>query len=70
MYKDECKVFQLHCLLPRIFLVLFQVQLHGMDQRVASIFLVLLALVGATSDRYYRVPKVTKGVYPVKSHGE
>lgn len=59
-------------LIPKngLVLVLFQVQLHKMDLRVASIFLVLLALAGATSDRYYRAPKATKGVYPVKGHGE
>lgn len=51
-------------------LVLFQVQLHEMDLRVASIVLVFLALAGATGDRYYRAPKMTKGVYPVKGQGE
>lgn len=70
MCKEKWKVLQLHSLFPKIVLVLFQVQLHKMDLRVASIFLLLLAVVGATSDKYYRVPKVTKGVYPVKSHGE
>lgn len=41
-----------------------------MDLRVASVLLVLLALAEATPDRYYRVPKVAKTPYPVKSHGE
>lgn len=41
-----------------------------MDLRVASVLLVLLALAEATPERYYRVPKVAKNPYPVKSHGE
>ncbi|KAG7264898.1 hypothetical protein CRUP_032589 [Coryphaenoides rupestris] len=38
-----------------------------MDLRVTSVLFVLLALVGATPDRYHHVPKVSKS-YPVKAH--
>jgi len=47
-------------------LCLSQVWLHKMDLRVTSVLFVLLALVGATPDRYQH-HKVSKS-YPVKAH--